>query len=80
MMTQAELKENREHYTIHSITTVILNYTDQRQHFVLLYGKRVTAEDQTVHLGIPKVYSLDGCEDKSWTQDHKLTDGSWVLR
>ena len=52
MMSAAELQANREHYTIHPTKTVILNYNDQLQPSVFLYGTTVTAEDQTVHLGV----------------------------
>ena len=51
-MSAAELQANREHYTIHPTKTVILNYNDQLQPSVFLYGTTVTAEDQTVHLGV----------------------------
>ena len=50
MMSASELQANREHYTIHPTKTVILNYNDQLQPSVFLYGTTVTAEDQTVHL------------------------------
>ena len=52
MMSAAELQANREHYTIHPTKTIILNYNDQLQPSVCLYGTTVTAEDQTVHLGV----------------------------
>ena len=52
IMSATELQANREHYTIHPTKTVILNYNDQLQPSVFLYGTTVTAEDQTVHLDV----------------------------
>ena len=50
MKSAAELQANREHYTIHPIKTVILNYNDQHQPSASLNGTKVAVEDQTVHL------------------------------
>ena len=51
MMSTSETYANREHYTIHPTKSVVVVYNYLDSPSIILYGKEVPIEDQTIYLG-----------------------------